>query len=555
MDDRLLTDAEIADAVPEPPHPAASGKVLLNGALGALEQGAAAGRETATLMAELVRIGVGRSELDLSRDARFRDPAWSSNPVYSRIGLSYLALSRAADALVTNLEEKGAAHAQSVRFATTIATSAAAPTNSLLLNPEALKRAFDTGGKSLVQGATNWLGDLQRNGAMPATAKRGQFTLGETLAASSGAVVSRDALAELVQYAPTTELVYERPTLVVPPPIGKFYFLDLAPGRSFIEHAVSQGIQTFTLSWRNPSREHATWGVDAYAERVLAAIDEVRAITGQDQINIIGFCAGGIVATVALNELAARGEEKVATASFGVTLLDWGGDNPINVFRSRAVRRLARWSSRRKGVIDARTMGGAFTWMRPDDLIWKYWVNNYLLGEDPPPFDILAWNADGTNLPARLHTEFLDIFGNNPLPTKCARQYLDAPVDLATIKLPTFVVGAVNDHLTPWRGTYRTTELLGGDSTFVLSNAGHIAALVNPPTSRKASYFEGPRAGEVDASTWRAGAVEKRGSWWTAWANWTAARAGDRVAAPSGLGNELHPVMGSAPGEYVLAGA
>jgi polyhydroxyalkanoate synthase len=340
---------------------------------------------------------------------------------------------------------------------------------------------------------------------------------------------------------------------VVPPPIGKFYFLDLAPGRSFVEHAVEHGIQTFTLSWRNATREHAEWGIDAYAQRVLDAIDEVREVTGQDEINLIGFCAGGIVATVALNELAARGERKVASASFGVTLLDWGGNNPINVFRSRTVRRLARWSSRRKGVIDARTMGGAFTWMRPDDLIWKYWVNNYLLGQDPPAFDILAWNADGTNLPARLHKEFLDVFGNNPLPNSGSRCYLKAPVALSSIDLPTFVVGAVNDHLTPWRGTYRTTELLGGESTYVLSNAGHIAALVNPPTNRKASYFVGPRSGEVDASAWRAGAVERPGSWWSAWVEWTAERAGQKVDAPHGLGSAGHPVLGAAPGEYVLA--
>jgi polyhydroxyalkanoate synthase len=487
-------------------------------------------------------------------DGRFRDQAWSENPLYSRVAKTYLAFCRSAENLVTNLEEKAVPEAPTIRFVATIATSALAPTNTLLLNPEALKRAFDTGGKSLVQGGTNWLSDVQKNGGMPATAKRGQFTLGQDLASTPGAVVSRDALAELIQYAPATETVHQRPTLVVPPPIGKFYFLDLAPGRSFIEHAVGQGIQTFTLSWRNPTREHAGWGVDAYARRVLAAVDEVRAITGQDQIDVIGFCAGGIVATVALNELAASGKEKVATASYGVTLLDWGGDNPINVFRSRAVRRLGRWSSRRKGVIDARTMGGAFTWMRPDDLIWKYWVNNYLLGQDPPAFDILAWNADGTNLPATLHKEFLDIFGNNPLPTKCSRQYLSAPVDLGNIKLPTFVVGAVNDHLTPWRGTYRTTELLGGESTFVLSNAGHIAALVNPPTSRKASYFVGPKSGEVNASAWRAGAVERQGSWWTEWADWTRARAGELVPAPAELGSEEYPVLGSAPGEYVLAG-
>ena len=305
------------------------------------------------------------------------------------------------------------------------------------------------------------------------------------------------------------------------------------------------------LSWRNPTKDQSDWSLDTYAGRVLSAVDEVREITGQDSVNLIGFCAGGILSAVALNRLAASGERTVHSASYAVTLLDFGGENPINTFSSLPVLSLAKWSSKRKGVIDAHAMGSAFTWMRPNDLVWNYWVNNYLMGEDPPVFDILAWNADGTSLPARLHAQFLDIFGKNPLPMACARTYLDTPLDLRTIDVPTFVVGARNDHLTPWRGTYRTTELTSGPSTFVLSNAGHIASLVNPPGNPKASFLTGPAAGEVDADTWHEGAVQQPGSWWEPWVAWTVENAGADVPAPATLGSKAHPPMYDAPGRYV----
>ena len=517
-----------------------------------LGQGAALGREATTLAAEMIRIALGRSQVEPGRgDARFKDPAWRENPAYHGLAQSYLASCRAIDNLVDSLEEKDWAHAETARFLAGILTSAAAPTNLLPTNPAALKRAFDTGGRSLVDGLSNWRKDLVVNGGMPSLSKQGALKVGQDLAVTPGAVITRDDVAELIRYAPATEQVFERPTLVIPPPIGRYYFLDLAPGRSFAEYSVSRGIQTFILSWRNPVREQADWSMDTYSARVLSAIDEVRQATGQEDINIIGFCAGGIITTVALNYLAARSEKSVNSASYAVTMLDFGGKNPVNAFGYAPVVSLASWNSRRKGIIDARAMGSAFTWMRPNDLVWNYWVNNYLMGQDPPVFDILAWNADGTSLPAKLHAQFLDIFRNNPLPKPGAREYLDTPLDLSTLDLPSFVVGAVNDHLTPWRGTYRTTELMSGEATYVLSNAGHIASLVNPPGNPKASYFTGDGAGSVDADAWREGAVQHRGSWWEAWADWTVVRSGDQVAAPSSLGSAEHNILAEAPGLYV----
>jgi polyhydroxyalkanoate synthase subunit PhaC len=517
-----------------------------------LAQGSAVGHEAKTLGAELVRIGLGRSEVEPKRgDWRFRDETWQNNPVYHRVAQSYLAACRTADNLVDCLEERDWSHAEKARFLMGIVTSTAAPTNVLVGNPAAMKRARQTRGASLARGFTNWLSDVRGHGGMPSTARPGALKVGEDLALTPGGVISRDDVGEVIQYTPTTSRVYERPTLVIPPPIGRFYFLDLAPGRSFTEYSVSRGIQTFVLSWRNPTKDQADWSINTYAERILSAIDDVREATGSEDVNIIGFCAGGILQTVVLNHLAARGDRRVHTASYAVTLLDWAGKLPIAAFQTSSVLSFAKWNSRRKGVIDAATMGSAFTWMRPNDLVWNYWVNNYLLGQDPPVFDILSWNADGTNLPAKLHEQFLDIFGENSLVSPGALKYLGTPLDLSNIKVPTFVMGADTDHLTPWRGTYRTTELTTGPSTYVLSNAGHIAALVNPPGNPKASYFVGTRAGTDDADTWREKATQKPGSWWQEWTRWTIQHSGVKVVAPKRLGSKTQPVLAVAPGLYV----
>ena len=339
--------------------------------------------------------------------------------------------------------------------------------------------------------------------------------------------------------------------LVVPPPIGRYYFLDLRPGRSFVEYAVSRGLQTFLLSWRNPSADQAEWNIDTYAERILVAIDAVREATGSDDVNVVGFCAGGILNTAVLNHLAAHGDDRIHSASYAVTLLDFGQSAPIAAFSSARLLSFARWNSGRAGVISARAMGNAFTWMRPNDLVWNYWVNNYLMGEEPPVFDILSWNADGTNLPAALHQQFLDIFEHNPLIEPGAMSALGTPIDLGQIKVPTYVTGAVNDHLTPWKACYRTTQLLSGDTTFALSNAGHIASLVNPPGNPKANYFAGPLDPRESAEKWLEGAENRAGSWWEHWADWAVERSGDEIPAPQELGSHRLPELGPAPGTYV----
>jgi len=503
------------------------------------------------LAGDLASIALGASPVDPAADDwRFRDRAWAEHPFYRRLAQAYTASCAVADETLDDLSRTGRA-SPAARFLLTIAQSAAAPTNTLLGNPAAMKRAYETGGLSLLRGLKNFAGDVRHNGGMPSTVDRSAYVVGRDFAITPGAVVDRDPYGEVIQYTPGTGQVQARPVLIVPPPIGRYYFLDLRPGRSMVEYAVSRGLQAFMLSWRNPTREQAGWDLDAYAGRVLTAIEAVREVTGAPDIDVIGFCAGGILTTLALNHLAALGRAPVHSVSYAVTLLDWGQEVPVKAFSASRLLALARWNSARAGVISARDMGGAFTWMRPDDLVWKAWVNNYLMGDKPPAFDVLAWNADGTNLPATLHAQFLDIFEHNPLVTPGTVTCLGTPVDLSTITLPAYVTGGVTDHLTPWTSCYRTTQLLGGPSTFVLSNAGHIQSLVNPPGNPKAVFWTGAGSLPRDPEEWLASADKHTGTWWTHWADWIIAQSAGTKAAPSRLGSAEHPPLEDAPGCYV----
>lgn len=527
---------------------------LLRGLASALVQPGPVVRELGQVAGDLARIVRGTDGLrPHPKDKRFLDPAWTDNPLYRRLGQGYVATAASLSRLVDEMERRGADwhSVERARFAVNALTGALAPTNALAGNPAALKRAFDTGGGSVLTGLGHLVGDLRHNGGMPTQTDRTAYTVGVDLAVTPGAVVDRDEVAELLQYQPTTTTVRQRPLVIIPPPIGRFYFLDLRPGRSFIEYALSQGLQVFVLSWRNPGKEQADWDLDTYAARIERALQVVKDITGSDDVNTLGFCAGGILQTTVLNHHAATGDPSIHSASYGVTLLDFGVRAPIGAFSSPPLLALAGRLSRRKGIISARSLGRVFTWMRPDDLVFNYVVNSWLMGNEPPVFDILAWNADGTNLPARLHQQFLDIFQRNTLCQPGAVSVLGSPVDLSRITVPTFVTGGVTDHLTPWLGCYRTTTALSGPSTFVLSNAGHIASLVNPPGNPKASFYEGGPEG-AEPEEWLAGATQRAGSWWEVWATWETERSGPERPAPKALGSKAFPVLEAAPGSYVL---
>jgi polyhydroxyalkanoate synthase len=505
---------------------------------------------TTQLYGEWARIMLGLSERELpAKDPRFADSAWRDHPLYRRLGQGYMAFCQAADQLAESRPDWKAR--ERARFLSGVVTSSLSPTNTLLGNPAALKRAFETGGGSLIDGTKNMLGDLVNNKGMPSQTKPGTFKVGENIAVTAGTVVFRNEMVELIQYQPTTEKVCERPTLIIVPPIGKYYFLDLAPGRSFVEYAVSRGVPVFITSWRNPQKEHGAWGLDEYVQTCLELVDVVSEIGGSKQINTLGMCAGGIITTMMLAVMAARGDKRVGAASFGVMLLDFGVEAPIHTFNAGPLLELGRKKSAAKGILPASSLAGVFAWMRPNDLVWNYWSNNYLMGKDPPAFDILAWSVDGTNLPAKLHGQFLDIFKNNPLPEPGALTVLGEPIDVGRVKIDVFATGALTDHLTPWKVCYRSAQLLGGSKTFVLSNAGHIASLVNPPGNPKATYWAGPEP-SIDADAWLAKANKKTGTWWEVWAEWMIARSGRLRAAPAALGSRRHPPLCAAPGGYVL---
>jgi len=509
----------------------------------------AVAKETVVLGAELVKIALGASDIEPERrDWRFKDDAWEQNGFYKRLGQSYLAFCRGTKGIVN--DDADWRTRERAKFALEVATSALAPTNTLLGNPAALKKALDTNGKSLIDGVKNFASDVRHNGGMPSMVDASPYTKGNNIAATPGAVVFRNEVLELLQFAPQTDKVYAVPTLLIPPQINKYYFTDLAPGRSLVEYAVQQGVQMYVVSWRNPQNEQGDWNLDTYVSALLEAVDAINSITGRKKINTIGFCAGGITMSAMLGYMAATKDKRVNAISYAVTLLDWSTPSMMGMLHSKKLTNLARRKSRRKGIISGQDLGSVFAWFRPNELVWNYWVNNYLMGNAPPSFDILAWNADSTNLPANLHAQFLDIFMDNALRNPGEIEVLGQPVDLGQVTADAFVVGAIDDHLTPWKGCYETTQLLGGESTFVLSNAGHIAALVNPPGNPKASYLLGPAPGE-DPVAWLDSAEKQSGSWWQHWSGWSGERSGNKIDAPSSLGNKRFPALDAAPGTYI----
>ncbi|HWF68097.1 MAG TPA: alpha/beta fold hydrolase [Mycobacterium sp.] len=502
------------------------------------------------LAAEAARITVGRSAIAPDRkDWRFTDATWQDNQLYRRVMQYYLAWAESMEAMVSsaNLDWRAEERA---RFFMGIAVSAAAPTNTFLGNPVALKRALETSGGSLVSGLRNFIDDQRHNGGMPAQVRRDAFVIGKDLAASPGAVIYRDEICEVLQFAPSTPQVHVRPLVVIPPQINKYYFMDLAPGRSFIEYTVSRGITCFLISWRNPDGRHADWDFDTYAAAALRAIDVARDTARSDDVNVIGMCAGGILTATVLNHLAHTSDERVATATLGVTLLDFSVPTTVGLFNTAPLMATARGRSQMRRGLDGRSLGSVFSWLRPNELVWNYWVNNYLLGKQPPVFDILAWNSDPTNLPAALHRQFLEVFQDNTLVNPGAFKVLGTPVDLGKVTVETYVTGAVADHLTPWKGCYRSTQLLGGSSTFVLSYSGHIASLVNPPGNPKAHFFAGPEP-EPDPDAWQAKAQKVAGTWWEHWVDWAIQRSGDTRRSPTSLGSRKFRVIEPAPGAYV----
>jgi poly[(R)-3-hydroxyalkanoate] polymerase subunit PhaC len=502
---------------------------------------------------EAVRIAFGASDAaPAPGDARFRDPAFREHAVFKRLAQSWVAWQRNShdwvDAVGFEPLDRQRAH-----FLLDLVTDALAPTNFLFGNPAALQRARETRGASLVNGARHFIDDLLHNGGMPTQVDKTPFSVGGNLAVTPGKVVLRTPLLELIQYQSTTPQVQTRPVFIVPPQINKYYVYDLAPEKSLVRYLVDAGFQVFIVSWRNPTPEHRDWGLAEYIDALEAGIDAAREITGQRSVAGVGACAGGITCATALGYLAALGRaDKVASLTLMVNVLDTHKEDSVaGLFMSDEAIEAARKRSARAGVLDGRDTARVFNWMRPNDLIWNYVVSNYLLGENPPAFDILYWNNDTTRLPARLHSDFLDIFKDNPLRHSDALRIRDVPIDLKRVTCPVFITGGTTDHITPWQACYRSTQLFGGSRTFVLSTAGHIQSLINPPGASKRRYYVNADT-PADPDAWRRAASEHSGSWWPYWVDWLRERGVGENAAPTQWGSAAHPPLIDAPGTYVL---
>ena len=432
-------------------------------------------------------------------------------------------------------------------------TDALSPTNTLLGNPAALKKIIESGGTNLFNGLKNMLADLSTNKGMPAQVDKKAFEVGRNLALSPGAVVFRNEVLELIQYQPATSEVFARPHVIVPPQVNKFYVFDLSPGKSIVEHLLKSGYQTFAVSWRNPTPAQRDWDMDSYVAALLEAIAAARDITGSDDVNLHGACSGAMTMTALLGHLAAKQEPIVNAVTMMVAVLDNSTESQLGMFSSPEIIAAAKKNSATKGVLEGQEMGRVFAWMRPNDLVWNYWVNNYLLGNPPPVFDILYWNNDTTRLPAKFHSTLIDIFANDWLLNPGQFKMLGVPVNVSQIACDKFIVAGLTDHITPWRDGYRMARALGGTNEFVLSSGGHIQTLINPVGGAKGKYFVNPTL-VPRADDWLSQAKPVAGSWWEHWRAWLAARSGEVRAAPVRLGNDRYPHGGDAPGTYVSAG-
>jgi polyhydroxyalkanoate synthase len=402
-----------------------------------------------------------------------------------------------------------------------------------------------------VAGLRNFLSDMAVAPRVPSMVEPDAFEVGVDLAVTPGSVVLRTPVFELIQYRPVTDTVRQIPLLIVPPVINKYYVVDLAPGRSMVEYLVSAGLQVFMISWRNPDARQAKWDLDTYGQAILDAMDATTRIAGTEQTALAGICSGGIIAAMVAAHLAHLGQQdRIAALTFLVTVLDQARAGLASAVIDERTARLAAAASNARGYLDGRALAEVFAWLRPNDLIWNYWVNNYLLGKKPPPFDILFWNADTTRMTAGLHRDFLELGAGNTLVRPGAATMLGSPVDLAAVNRDSYIVAGITDHICPWQSCYRSARLLGGKPRFILSTSGHIAAMVNPPGNEKARYQLGDDNPD-NPNEWLRRAETRHGSWWSDYAGWLAERCGEENAAPTELGGSGLLPISEAPGTYV----
>lgn len=496
-------------------------------------------------------LGAGR--LSAVQDKRFSGAAWQSNPLSAFSAALYLLNARTL-ASMSDAVQASAKMKQRIRFAIQQTVDAMSPANFLVTNPEAQRKIIDTKGESLQRGITHMLEDLHKGHI--SQSDENAFEVGRNVATTEGAVVFENEVMQLIQYKPTTRTVYARPLVMVPPCINKYYILDLQPANSLVRYAVGQGHTVFLVSWRNPQQEQANLGWDDYVEDgAIRALKVAADISGQKEVNAFGFCVGGTIVSTALAVLAARGEKLAASLTLLTSLLDFADTGILDVYIDEAQVARREMEIGQGGLMPGREFAAAFSSLRPNDLIWNYVESNYLKGEDPPPFDLLYWNADSTNLPGPMFCWYLrKLYLEDQLKQANALQVCGQPVDLGRLDLPAFIYASREDHIVPWTSAYASTRIINrkkpSNNRFVLGASGHIAGVINPPEKKKRSYWSSKQVPQ-DAQDWLAGATEHPGSWWPQWAAFLAKTAGAEVAAPSRYGNVRHRPIEAAPGRYV----
>ncbi len=489
------------------------------------------------------------------QDRRFKGDAWAHNPMAAFTAAAYLLNTRTMMAL-TDAAETDAKTKARIQFAVEQWAAATAPSNFLALNAEAQQKAIETKGESISKGIKNLLHDMQQ-GHVSMT-DESLFEVGKNVATTEGKVVFENAYFQLLEYKPLTAKVYERPFLLIPPCINKFYILDLQPENSFIRYAVSQGHRTFVVSWRNPdeSMRDTTWD-DLIEEVAIKAISVTQEISGSKQINALGFCVGGTILSNALAVLAARGQKPVSSATFLTTLIDFTDTGVLDVFIDEAFVKFRESQFADGGLMKGKDMASTFSFLRPNDLVWNYVVGNYLKGETPPPFDLLYWNSDSTNLPGPMYAWYLrNTYLENNLIKPGVAKVCGEKIDLRKVDMPVYLYGSREDHIVPIGGAYASTHVFPGKKRFVMGASGHIAGVINPPAAKKRCYWTGSETSfPKDAEQWIAKAKEHAGSWWPDWAAWLKTHAGKQIAAPKTYGKGKYKAIENAPGRYVKARA
>ena len=486
-------------------------------------------------------------------DKRFKDEAWVENAVFDFIKQSYLLAARTIHKTATGVEGLDTKTAQRVEFYTRQYIDALAPTNFALTNPRVVKETLESGGENLIKGLANLLEDLDRGKGKLRVRMTDleAFEPGKNVAATPGKVVFQTPLMQLIQYTPTTEEVYQKPLLIVPPWINKYYILDLGPKNSFIKWAVDQGFTVFTISWVNPDETLADKNFEDYLkEGTLAALDAIREATGEKEVVAASYCLGGTLLMSTLAYLAAKRDNRIKAATCFTTMLDFSEPGELEVFIDEEQIELIEKHMEEKGYLEGTAMSGVFNMLRANDLIWSFVVNNYLMGKDPMAFDLLYWNSDSTRMPRKMHSFYLrNMYLNNKLKDAGGITLLGQPIDLAKIKTPVFFLSTKEDHIAPWTSTYKGTQLLGGPVKFVLGGSGHIAGVINPATSKKYGFQTNDKL-PPNAGDWLAGAEQHDGSWWNHWKTWVEPMVGEKVPARQPGGGKLTPIE-DAPGSFV----